>query len=256
MESEQPQSPFAPGFEGVSSAEAQTPPTPDPYQGGEPRLGIVHLLVWTACVAFLLGIDRFFSSSFAPGDRANRILLAFGIQALGAGAGLGGLLLWGWRRYHGQPFPYYPGEYFVVIAGAVSALYVPLKVSLSFMAASAATGDRLYLMTAMAWTCAPGLVAVIAYLVSAIRMKVTRWRVVFLLNLGFVILRRFGVLLSPFPGLAPWIELYLIFLADAIVGIALWLDYRQKSRYPWTHWLGIAIFYWGTVVQLTWMFLR
>lgn len=257
MDSEQPpQSPFAPGFEGVSSAEAPTPPAPDPYQGGEPRLGIIHLLVWTACVAFLLGINQSFPSSFSPGDRANRISLAFGIQSLGAGAGLAGLLLWGWRRYRGRAFPRYPGEYFLVAIGLTVALSVPFTIWFCFLAAS--VGTRGGLSSAMrmvtGWIWAQTILFGIVYLAAAIRMKATRWRLVFLLCLGIAIARRSDILLRLFPIFPTWLALS--FAGDVFLGVALWLDWRQKLRYPWPHWLGIAIIFWDTVAQLTWLLLR
>lgn len=256
MDSEQPpQSPFAPGFEGVSSAQAQTPPTPDPYQDGEPRLGILHLLVWTACVAFLLGINQSFPSSFSPGDRASRVAMGVGLQSLGNGAALAGLLLWGWRRHGGRAFPRYPGEYFLVIFGIIIALSIPTTVIECFLAASINSGEGWSAITIMGgWSCAYGLIAAIAYLVAATRVKARRWRIVFLLCLGIGVLRWSGILFVLFHSVVAWCALG--FIADAVVGTALWLDWRDRLQYPWPHWLGIAISFWGTIGQLAWMFLR
>lgn len=97
MDPDQPsQSPFASGSRRVSSAEAPIAPTPDPYQGAEPRLGIIHLLVWTACVALVLGIGQTFSAVFSHGQDKSGVILSRGLAALGSGAGLGiAVFFWG-----------------------------------------------------------------------------------------------------------------------------------------------------------------
>lgn len=254
MDPDQPsQSPFASGSREVSSAEATIAPTPDPYQGAEPRLGIIHLLVWTACVAFLLGINQSFPSSLPQAGSAARLAMGMGFQSLGNGAALAGLLLWGWRRYGGRAFPRFPGEYFLVILGVISALSIPSTVIEWFLAASTdSAGEWAWIAALMGWGCAYGLVAAIAYLVAAVHMKARRRRAVFLLCLGIGILRWSAILLTH--GTVAWHALG--FIADAIVGTALWLDWRDRLRYPWPHWLGIAVLFWGTIGQLTWLFLR
>lgn len=97
MDPDQPsQSPFASGSREVSSAEAPIAPTPDPYQGAEPRLGIIHLLVWTACVALTLGVDQSFSAMFSQSQEKSGAMFLRGLYAFGSGAGLGiAVFFWG-----------------------------------------------------------------------------------------------------------------------------------------------------------------
>lgn len=251
MESDQPpQSPFAPGFEGVSSAEAQTPPTPDPYQGGEPRLGIIHLLIWTACVALVLGIDQSFSSGFPTLHCENRMATAL-VQSMGGGTALAGLLIWARRRYRGQAFPRYAGEYFLVVFGILTALYLANEVSgcVLMQLGEHRRGSSHMRLIRGGWNCTLALAPIVAYLASTIRLKAMRWRVVFLLCLGIEILTDLqGPVLLPHE-VASFFALS--FASDAAVGVALWLDWRQGLRYPWPHWLGVAAFYWRVVLQMS-----
>jgi hypothetical protein len=86
-----------------------------------PRLGLIHLLMWTACVAVWLGLQRvvgqlFWNSAHPFGDSILKIADTV-LTSLGNGAALGGLLLWVARRRRGLPFPKHPGEYLLVVLG-------------------------------------------------------------------------------------------------------------------------------------------
>lgn len=253
MESEQPQSPFVPGFEGVSSAESQTPPAPDPYQGGEPRLGIIHLLVWTACVAMVLGSDQTFSAVFSHGQDKSGVILARGLAALGSGAGLGGLFLWGWRRRHGRPFPRHPGEYLLVVIGLSAILSMLMEGVLCALVVPVKEAIPSTSWLLPVWTCSDALACGAMYSVAAWCVTAWRWKAAFLVCLTVTILRTLISLLDAYSSVS-WLVVSLP--TDLAILIAILIDLRHRLRFPWPHWLGIVIFYWDTIVSLVWMLLR
>ena len=109
MSSEKPpQSPLEPGtdspdFTSKPPGEPRSPFAPDYHlsEPADPRLGIVHLLVATACVAIYLGLEQ---------------------------TARGGLLLWVARRLRGMPFPRHPGEYMLVVEGILCLLFLGLGI--------------------------------------------------------------------------------------------------------------------------------
>ncbi|NQT15672.1 MAG: hypothetical protein HQ582_23145, partial [Planctomycetes bacterium] len=87
-------------------------PSAKPPEREPPRLGIVHFLVWTACVALYLGLTQMISDmvlasaadpNLAPGT--TRDVLAGTFHGIGSGAALAGLLLFASRPSRGFRFP-------------------------------------------------------------------------------------------------------------------------------------------------------
>jgi len=79
-----------------------SPSSPEPSSPGspfarEPQLGIIHLMVWTACTAVYFSLYRV----MVPDDSARVSVLTYVdlSKGIGAGAALGGLLLYVARRY-------------------------------------------------------------------------------------------------------------------------------------------------------------
>ena len=104
-----PQSPFPPGYvpAGFPWGEPKSPFAAgyDPDRWAEPRLGILHLLGATTCVAVYLGLAQTAQLITADlADRADGNVVYEGsavLHGLGSGIALGGLLLWMARRRRG-----------------------------------------------------------------------------------------------------------------------------------------------------------
>lgn len=239
-----PQSPFAPGW----SPDASTEPVPD-----QPRLGIIHFLVWMTCVAVCLGITRAWWG-IQIADRASgpqSILIYLGLLDIGSGAALGGLALWMTRRLRGWTFPRYPGEYLLAVLGVTVllslAMYITDLVLASFDEGGA--GHAKSIVFDGYGQFAQGLIRGLFLLWAVVCVKVPRWRLFF-----------FGVLAT---GLLPS---FCVFWLMGLMGpnrvlyfvLSVWLialvitDHFQGRRYPWTHWLGVAVYLWYEAVAAGW----
>lgn len=218
-----------------------------------PRLGITHLLVGTACAALVLGVERWFAPVLLQGAETSRYLAFHGLYALGSAAALGGVLLWGWRRYCGHAFPRHPGEYLLVVMGVLILASLLLRVVLCVVAPS--EGDILADATGKAllvgWSVGLPLAGVVAFGIAAIRVQSRRWRVFFgcesVLSLHYpLVMLMMAMGLPVYFGRDLLILLYGLphLVTGAVLGIAVWLDWRQRTGYPWTHWLGIAAKLW------------
>src|SRR5438105_8810694 len=91
--------------------------TATPQLGSAPRLRIAHIMLWTACTAAYLAVQRLWlpEGSSRVGEARLAFLAAF---AFLAGPSLAALVLLPvWRR-GGYRFPSYPGEWLLPISGA------------------------------------------------------------------------------------------------------------------------------------------
>lgn len=83
-----------------------------------PRLGIAHLLVWTACCAVFLGVARLLANR--PAGVAGAIFLV--LVAVGDGAAWAGLVITLARLLRGKTWPIEPGQWLLALLGVVVAV--------------------------------------------------------------------------------------------------------------------------------------
>ena len=241
------------------------PPKPPPSTSAapsparnRPQIGIAHLLVWTACVAVYLGLVRTWAGwleSFNPfGGTYSTIKTVLG--SLAYGAAVGGLVLWIARRARGLAFPKHPGEYLLVVTG----LRLTLHVSHVFLALWIRHSAPDPTSTALPRAMAIGFPVLYSLLVlwPVLALKNRRWRGFFVALLAVQVLRA----LTFMPILVHFGQrLYILFTlavgpavldiaADAILIVIVFRDHRQRIRYPWTHWLGVAVRLWLAFVKL------
>jgi cytochrome c biogenesis protein CcdA len=81
-----------------------------------PRLGVAHLLLWTACCAALLGAARLLAEK--PAGVVGAAFLA--AVAIGAGTACTGLAVTLARMVGGRSWPIEPGQWLRVALGAAS----------------------------------------------------------------------------------------------------------------------------------------
>lgn len=214
-----------------------------------PRLGIIHLLGWTLCVAAYLGFLRLFVIA-TWGSPEEAVLIWWGYTGLGGGTALGGLVLFVVWRCRGVQFPTRPGEYLLVTVGLhLVALWTFEWIHVLAGPYASSLGQSMAGMSDPWWhvrILGPSAVVGLAYLWAAWQVKTPRWRILFLMMLAGEVLLFLGL---DYFGL---VRNALHFVSGAIlVVIALW-DHFQGKRYPWTHWLGIAVGLWYAALWVGW----
>ncbi|MHC4179368.1 MAG: hypothetical protein ACYSWU_17790 [Planctomycetota bacterium] len=237
MQPETPgQSPFAP--QGFTRTPPLTPEQPEP-----PRLGILHLMVLTACVAAYMGPVRALEEPIDLLEEGTRPfwVTTGSLYGIGSGAALAGLVLVAARRYRGLSFPVHPGEYLLVVMGFGVLLHW-MALALAWLITS--FGDPrfglpsfhgiLYLF--------PFAFYALCFLWAAIRAKSRRWRVLFLaIPTSYVVSFLFlcgGARLLPIANSAPPL------LITVVLIVVIVRDHFEGKRYPWTHWFGVGTRLW------------
>jgi hypothetical protein len=236
-----------------------------------PRLGLIHLLVWTACVAVCLGLQRVlvqiaWGPAYTLEDAPLKIATA-ALRSIGYGAALAGLLLWVARRRRGLRFPKHPGEYLLVVLGldwALTFFAGFLTLPPSFPLAQ----ERLPLL--LAPLCGQRVLYVIVLLWPLLAVKSLRWRMFFgamlasqLLFVSYLalsqlilhlalprsqptwVLRWSGIFTGLILGFA-WLSV----AADAILVVIVAREHWKGIRYPWTHWAGVAVRLWLALIGI------
>ena len=264
----EPPSPLGPRSNESSGPSSAT--TPFAYDS-EPPLGIQHFLVWIACVAAYLGIQKTLLQQFGVPDSSSIVADAIHVgYAIGIGAAIGTLFMLVRRRRYGIPFPTHPGEFFAVQVGTCIVLEVPLYLLWFCFGESIwyTFTERYYnsLESAvmMALLCGlPQAAAVVAICVWAIkRCPQWMWRACFIAFVaGHAIEAAFRWFLPfsvvPFVPqiLFNWLLQGRYVWAPFFFG-ALLLDAKSRYHRPWTHWLGIAIqiWIWAIFLVRSWFF--
>jgi hypothetical protein len=234
------------------SSPPETPPgspfRPEPEQ---PRLGILHLLVWTACVAVYFSIATSFrSDDYVPRLEAS-LVLAVGVE-MGRATALGGLLLLAARRYRRLPFPSQPGETLLVLLGVGSATWLGMR----FLNDRAVNAAPMSLLLCQVLAASAMVALGVLYLAAAIRTRSLRWRVYF----ATVLLGGILSILLPLFLIRGWgpgpnavaASLHAWLLPFAVLLVVAVKDAAQRPRYRWTHWLGVGIGLWNGAISAAW----
>ena len=249
MGSEKPvPSPF--GGSDLPKASAQQPPAPQ--QPEPPRLGILHLMVLTACVAGHLGLTRarslmiplMITGQAAVGPPGVFEAAAGTVHGIGSGAALAGLVLLVARRRRGFSFPVYPGEYLLVLVGfGVLARWANLA-CVCLIASFRGPAVVLSSFDAFLLHGLPFVLYASIFLWAVIRVKIPRWRI-FLLAIpaGHVLLLFLVRLSGGLYRLQIW-ALAPPLLVSIVLIVAVLKDHFDGRRYPWTHWFGVTTRLW------------
>jgi hypothetical protein len=204
--------------------------------GPDPRLGIIHLLMGTACVAVYLGTEQWLA--LLPKKRSLLGMLVaprIEIGGISAGLALAGLILWAVRRQRGRVFPKYPGDVLWIALGLMATLpMITFWALYLFREESRALQETLLLLYVAAMISA--LVGLFRW--GTRRTNVRRWKVLFGLSVvnwaGWTVASAGAVLYHEIlliPLLIAWM------LAFAVV----MRDLQGRDGDPWTEQLPVAL---------------
>ncbi len=201
-----------------------------------PRLRIAHLMFWTACVAVYLSMIRMLQE--IDPDTSTVFRNVWMLYGLGAGTGLAGLLVGVAWRFRGMPFPVTGGEYVLVMTG------IGPLVSLAAMAAYRYLDPSLSMFGFIAM--ATGVLCASIWCWAAIRTRVRRWRVYFVLEAISDLVGQtcLAAAMHAMLGQNVFFLLLLVYVAAR--------DWLEHWRKPWTHWLGVAAQLWFGVYISAW----
>lgn len=222
-----PQSPFDPSWQSPA-CKAETVESP--------RIGVIHFLIWTACVAVYCGLAQSLGLNERNPDTFDMTLSV--LRSLGVGAALGGLLLWAARRWRGLAFPVHPGEYLLVVKGINVACFM-------LFYGGAKRSGLLDLHSLLIWRCLTILLNSLYGVTLAwaiYRVKASRWRMVFIILLGADLC---SCCVSGPPGVG---NQSLAVLGDLVLVGVLLKDRADGLRYPWPHWVGIVTKLWLSTI--------
>ncbi len=256
-----PRSPFEPGYvpPGLGPESADEPGSPfaagyEPSQYPEPRLGILHLIGATTCVAIHLGLTRtaeLLVAHLATGEKSPVFQASGLMHSIGCGLAMGGLLLWLARRLRAAPFPRHPGEYLLLVQGIMAVLGLGVHFSFSLIELLS-EGDGLYAFWGGIFF-AYYLTGAMIYLMAARRVGVRRWRRFFFLCAGTGVLAGLLACIVWYRFGAAHQALYV--LVSVVLVVIVIRDHREGFRYPWTHWLGVGVRMWFTLLSVAWFVL-
>jgi len=214
-------------------------------------------MVLTACVAVWMAVIR--TSTYAversaPLPGFDPLLTTLGtLYGMGAGAALAGLILFAARRLRRIPFPTHPGEYLLVYSAVGVTLQLgmhPLYQLLAhFSMASPASGWFFFLFPVAT------LAAHVAVFIWAlVHVKRWRWRV-FLLSIPLCYTGAVGLIWFTSMTASPASNLRMIptvalFIPSIFLAVVVIQDHLEGRRYPWSHWMGVALRFWFDAMQI------
>jgi hypothetical protein len=238
-----PQSPFPPD----GPPDRSVKPVSEPGIPDQPRLGIIHFLVWMACAAVYLGMNRVWGARVvACGLQDPEEMVFVGLKGIGAAAALGGLALWAARRSRDWRFPRYPGEYLLVVLG-VSAL-LSLVVFVTSLAFDPSNSFTVFFLSNVSSVLSP--IPALLLVWAAVFVKVPRWRWLFYVSAASQLLPALGS--SGIAFRCFHLHEFVFYAVWAWLAVVVISDHLRSLRYPWTHWLGVAVYLWSGAVAAGW----
>jgi hypothetical protein len=224
-------------------------------QPESPRLGIIHLLGWTACVAAYWGIRRWLALLRGLEPKVTLPLsprfLEACVWSFCDATALGGLALLVARRLRRLPFPRYPGETWFVILGVMVVIELARYHIISIVSVfTQITYPTAILPYHLPWE---ALLALL-FLVATIRTKSLRWRLCFGSYLGAlaVLVTRDAMICLSFDRVPDNRAAAIMAAAGSaclvVAAVKDALD-RHRTDYPWTHWTGVVL----ALLKLAWV---
>jgi hypothetical protein len=233
----------------AQQSEEASPAAPQPES---PRLGIIHLLAWTACVAAYYGARRWLALLHGLEPTGTLRLSPSFFEALlwetCDATALGGLILLAARRMRGLRFPRYPGETWFVILGLTVVIEGARYHVAAFM--------QITYPTIVAYMLPWDALVLLLFLVATIRTKSLRWRLCFgsYLAASALVLTTQATEFSLFGNALEILRVPAVLMAGigslclVVAAVKDFVD-RYRTGYPWTHWMGVVL----ALLKLAWV---
>lgn len=227
------------------NAGLQAPPT------ARPRLGIIHLLLWMACVAVYFAFRNTYAGLYGGSQRGPAVDTFRVIYGIGAGTAMAGAVLFAASRLRGIAFPIHPGEFLWVLYGLAEVLhwmYQGLLLCLEIMGAiSYGPTGRIILGILR-----PELLWPVMCCWPVLCLKDRWWRAWFALSLvtGIVAAYFLVAYFLRLPYVHPHVGLGLVTVMGGVFIVAVVRDRLRHQKYPWTHWVGIAVVVWRLIAMV------
>lgn len=258
MHSNEPaQSPFA----STDPSGAPVEPTPSAEQPQPPRLGILHLMVLTACVAVWMGAMRTIAlaADQLTALGSDPFLAAGTLNGIGGGVALSGLILLVSRRLRRIPFPVHPGEYLLVMSAIGFILTSAINAAFLLLLRTEPTSSTLWWL-GMGSVIATFVVNAAVLIWAFVHVKTWRWRV-FLLSIPVCHVLGYGLMFTTASWGRPGPLFFVIqgvtpFAVSVVLSAVVIQDHLKGNRYPWSHWMGVALRLWfdfGRIVSYVWI---
>jgi hypothetical protein len=250
-------SPFADQTAATGEARLPKGEFPEGTLPRQPRLQIVHLLLWTAGTAVVLGAWRG-QLNEVPADfvliRVLSMIQFFAVAPL-LGAGVASLGVWAYRALRGIPFPIHPGHWVLVTLGLETLLRAGTStVWRGLFGESVYDSTEIrFVVWALIWS-SISLIGAGLFLTAAVRIRAgLPWKV-FLggqaAHASIISLRWAVTAFIPswWPQLALFAEGVVACVCIVLLFVAAAGDRRQRTQRDWMHWLGVIT---GLAAMLT-----
>lgn len=191
-----------------------------------PRLGIRHLMLWTACCGLFLGIERaLFVGDDGSFSRFQSPVYVW--HCVYNGAALTACLLWvPWKRA-GIRFPSEPGEWLLILAAV-------------FFVVSFGTRAILASPLQLYWPIGESVATCWLFLVPfCLARAPNRWETAFALFLARDILVVLAIIVFSW-GIE--LDYGQIWFPICVLSLVVALDLKSRTRYRWTHWVGVSFY--------------
>jgi hypothetical protein len=214
--------------------------------------GLKHLMLWIFCIGVYLGVIRIFSTArqFLAYPANWRVSLVTGVSAVGAGAGLLGVLLFVGRRNYASVFPTHAGEFLLVALG-VRSLFRLIAEGVLVVVSSPETiipsFDSIRALTAA------GSLVTALILIAALHGSNYPWRIFFACMAATGVMSCFEAAFFQ-TSFQRWYQVFQYVPSVVLLG-AVARDLSQGLHFPWTHWFGVATQLWFSVSRLLWLVL-
>jgi hypothetical protein len=236
----------------MNEADSGEVPKPAESFPERPRLGIRHLLLWTACAAVYLAMYQgFFAGAVDAFDRIYAILTA--LHSIAGGVLLMGVLFWLARRLQRVPFPSSEGEVLWLALGLILLADMARLPAIYWWTGGRGTErDVLLLITTTITFGILGLTAGVWLLIAIFRTRKRLWRALFGVALAGLVLKTFGCVSWFGFYFGPFSLMWFVLLTagSLLATAALWQDWLRTPRPPWTHWAGTACCAWQCLLGL------
>lgn len=255
-------SPF--GDQTAATGEARLPQEdlPEGTWPRQPRLQIIHLLLWTAGTAVVLGAWRGPANELPAELDLIRVLsmIQFFTVAPLLGAGVASLGVWAYRASRGIPFPFHPGHWVLVTLGLETLLRAGASMVWRglFGGFLFDSGEIRFVVWALTWS-SISLIGVGLFLTAAVRVRAgLSWKV-FLggqaAHASAISLRWAVTALLPtwWPPLASFAEGVVACVCIVLLFVAAVGDRRQRTHRDWMHWLGVITALVAMLTHVTWI---